>query len=149
MALYYLDTSALTKLYVRESGTDRMFALARGTGNTFAVLTLARVELYSAIRRRQREGLLASDEAETTLRRINGHFQARFGLQSVDVPLIEMACALASRHPLRAYDAMQLAGALAATSSSRQRITFVCSDAHLLEAARGERLEVMDPAADS
>lgn len=57
MALYYLDTSALVKLYVRESGTERMLRLTTGSeAPQFAILSVARVELYSAVRRRERAG---------------------------------------------------------------------------------------------
>ena len=53
MAFYYLYTSALVKLYVREPGTERMLALAaRSSENRLAVLALAQVELRSAVRRR-------------------------------------------------------------------------------------------------
>ena len=42
MALYYLETSALVKLYVREPGTERMLALAaRSSENRLAVLALS------------------------------------------------------------------------------------------------------------
>ena len=61
MALYYLDTSALVKLYVRESGTLQMLDLiADPEAHRFAILSLARAELYSAIRRRERAGEISS-----------------------------------------------------------------------------------------
>jgi predicted nucleic acid-binding protein len=49
------------------------------------------------------------------------------------------------RYPLRAYDAVQLAGCL--VLSAIEDLTFVCSDLQLLEAARSEQLSVLDPTA--
>jgi len=55
MAVYYLDTSALVKLYVQELGTDVVLSL---TGDLeedrLAILDLARVEFRAAVRRRER-----------------------------------------------------------------------------------------------
>ena len=56
MALYYLETSALVKLYVRERGSERMLGLATGSeAHLFAILAVAQVEFHSAVRRRQRD----------------------------------------------------------------------------------------------
>lgn len=149
MALYFPLTSALNKLYVRKMGTDQMFALIQGSRDTFAVLTLARAEIFSAIRRRQREGLLGREDTEATLGRIRRHPQGRSTSQVVGDALVESACNLVSRHSLRAYEAMRLAGCLIAAGNMPQRVTFVCSDGELLEDAGGEGLPVMDPAAST
>ncbi len=68
MALYYLETSALVKLYVREPGTDRMLRLASRTANhRLAVLALTQVEFRCAGRQliaaAEAEGLAALDPA--------------------------------------------------------------------------------------
>ena len=52
------------------------------------------------------------------------------------------------RHPLRAYDAIQLAGCLALGSRMTERPSFVCSDHRLLRAAEGEGFTALDPAAE-
>jgi hypothetical protein len=55
VALYYLEMSALVKLYVYELGTERLLALTSGhAGHRFAILSIAQVEFRSPIRRRQR-----------------------------------------------------------------------------------------------
>ena len=65
MALYYLETSALVKLYVYEAGTDRLLALtASDAGHRFAILSLAQVEFRSAIRGRQRRGEIPDHSAD-------------------------------------------------------------------------------------
>ena len=57
MSSFYLDTSALLKLYVEEEGTARVLSLARGDEeNRLIILDLTLIEARSAIRRREREG---------------------------------------------------------------------------------------------
>jgi hypothetical protein len=56
---------------------------------------------------------------------------------------------LAERHPLRGYDAVQLAAALAVhrprAAALLPALTFVCADARLNAAATAEGLTVEDP----
>ena len=69
MALYFLDTSALVKLYVQEPGTARLLPLIGDRPeNRFAVLTIAAVEIRSAIRRRQRAGDIDTEVATAILK---------------------------------------------------------------------------------
>jgi predicted nucleic acid-binding protein len=147
LSVYYLDTSVLVKLYVREPGTEQMIGLASpGQGHSLAVLSLARVEFRSAIRQRQRAGDVSQEAAEGLIRMMENHFQGMFLVQLVNEEVIEQAAALLDRHPLRAYDAMQLAGCLALGSRMTERPCFVCSDQRLLRAAEGEGFTTLDPA---
>lgn len=52
-------------------------------------------------------------------------------------------------HPLRAVDALQLAGGLAAGFNAGSAVTFACADATLCEAARQEGLTVVNPIASA
>lgn len=147
MGLYYLETSALVKLYIRETGTDVLLRLvARTSNHRFAVLALSRVEFRSAIRRRQREGDIDEMIAKRLLDSLDKHLETRFVKQVVNDSLMDVASNLIDRHALRAYDAVQLAGCLAlrATSGADQPV-FVCSDLQLLEAAESEALLCLDP----
>lgn len=148
MALYYLETSALVKLYVKEPGTERLLRLAARTNNhRFAVLTLARVEMHSAIRRRQREGDIDGSVADRLLSQFEQHLESRFIKQVLNDSLIDLATSLVSRRALRAYDAVQLAGCLILRdNSSSDEPNFVCSDQRLLQAAEEEALTCFDPA---
>ncbi|HEV7996374.1 MAG TPA: type II toxin-antitoxin system VapC family toxin [Stellaceae bacterium] len=148
MALYFLDTSALVKLYVQEPGTDRLLYL---TGdqleNRFAVLAISMVELRSAIRRRQRAGDIEAGVASAVLENVQRHMESRFLRQAVNDTVIDTALGIIDRHALRAYDAIQLAGCLVIGGTAAEPFTFVCSDHRLLEAARSEQLKVFDPTA--
>jgi hypothetical protein len=149
LGLYYLDTSALVKLYVREPGTDQMIRLASyPSGHTLAVLALARVEFRAAVRQRERKGDLPHDAAEALIARMEEHLQSLYLVQLVTETVIEEAAALLDRHPLRAYDAVQLAGCLSLRASRGETPSFVCSDRQLVRAAEDEGLAVFDPAAE-
>ena len=147
MALYYLDTSALVKLYVREPGTERLLRLAAPkTGNRFAVSALARVELHSAVRKRQRLGDMEDSIATQVINLFEKHLETKFVRQILSDSLFDIAVRLVDRYPLRAYDAVQLAGCLVLKkASARQKPVFVCADSQLLRAAKSEGLEPMDP----
>ena len=148
MTFYYLETSALVKLYVRESGTERVLALAnRTTENRLAILALTQVELRSAVRRRERNGEIPPLVATQLLEAFKRHLEQRFVCQMVNDFVLDVASALVDRHALRAYDAVQLAGYLALRGSTGTDVpVFVCSDDALLEAARLEGIPILDPA---
>jgi len=147
LALYYLETSALVKLYVRETGSARLLTLtARVNNHRFAVLVLARVEFYSAIRRRQREGDVDAQIAQHLLNQFDQHMESKFIKQIMNDSLIDVATGLVDRHSLRAYDAVQLAGCIALKANSGgDDPTFVCSDRQLLGAAQAEGISFLDP----
>jgi predicted nucleic acid-binding protein len=147
LALYYLETSALVKLYVYESGTERLLALtASDAGHRFAILSLAQVELRSAIRRRQRGGEIPDYAADELLESFRRHSEGKFLIQSFSDSLLDIALALVDGYALRAYDAVQLAGYLLIRSiSGTEEPTFVCADKALLSAAVNEGCPVLDP----
>ena len=76
MAFYFLDTSALVKLYVQEPGTDRLLPLISDRpDNRFAVLAASVVEMRSAIRRRQRAGDIDTSLATAILESVQSHME--------------------------------------------------------------------------
>jgi predicted nucleic acid-binding protein len=147
LALYYLETSALVKLYVLEPGTDRLLHLASNQDdNRLAVLAVSPVEARSAIRRRERAGDIDHKTAGLILDQLQQHLETRFLRQALNDSVLDGALELIDRYALRAYDAIQLAGCLALkTTVGKDFPTFVCSDQQLLEAARSELLAVLDP----
>lgn len=147
MALYYLETSALVKLYVFEPGTERLVSLAASSaGHRFAILALAQVEFRSAIRRQERGGEISRSEADALIESFRQHSEGRFVVQPFTDSLLDVALALIDGYPLRAFDAMQLAGYLMLRSiSGAEEPVFVCADKALLSAARNEGCPVLDP----
>ena len=147
MGLYYLETSALVKLYVREPGTEGLLQLAgHAHKNRFAVLSLSRVELRSAIRRREREGDISTTIASLVLDRFDQHMDAKFLKQVINDTVLDRAVALIDSYSLRAYDSIQLAGCLTLQMfSGSEEPVFVCSDRQLLNAAKAEQLRTLNP----
>ena len=138
--------SALVKLYVVEPGTERLLQLVTAPAyHRFAVLSLTQAEFYSAVRRRERDGDIDGETAAEVLERFAHHSEARFLRQNVSDTVIDTACELINRYPLRAYDAIQLAGCLVLRSAISEAPIFTCSDQRLLVTARGEGLESLDP----
>jgi len=147
LALYYLETSALVKLYVREPGTERLLSLADRSGdNQLAILALAQVEFRSAVRRRERNGEIPALVATQLLEVFKRHVEGRFITQAVTDFVLDLASMLVDRYALRAFDAVQLAGyAVLKTSAGADVPVFVCADQELLTAARQEGMPILDP----
>ncbi len=146
MALLYLDTSALAKLYLREVGSARMIELAE-EGHGFTILSLSRVELRSSIRRNQFQRNISLEDADIALATFAEHLEHRIHLQPVTEMVTEIAQGLIDRHLLRAYDAIQLAGCVALRSISMDQVPhFVASDTELLNAAAKEGFVTINPA---
>ena len=144
----YLDTSALLKLYIEEDGTDRVTHVVEDAEDgQVVILDLAPVEARSAIRRRQREGDIDGADADRVLRRIEDDASSLFLVQPSTSAVMEEAARLIDRHPLRAYDALQLAGCLVVRQGMPGSVTFVCADGRLCEAAANEGLTTLNPVA--
>jgi uncharacterized protein len=147
LTLYYLETSALVKLYVYEPGTERLLALtASDARHRFAILSLAQVEFRAAIRRRQRGGEIPDHAADELIDSFRQHSEGTFLIQPFSDSLLDVAFALVDGYALKGYDAMQLAGYLLLHSiSGAEDPVFVCADKALLSAARNEGCPVLDP----
>lgn len=152
MDAVFVDTSALTKLYVSEPGTPAMLALRDGLpARELILLSLTAVELRSAVRRRQRFGDLQDADAARVLHRFEQDVGGRFRVIPIGADVLFEAAAVIDRNALRAGDALQLAGALLVRSSVAGRsLAFAAADFDLLSAAareglRGYNPEVGDP----
>jgi uncharacterized protein len=149
LASYFLDTSALAKLYVREAGTEKMLKLvARPDRPSLVILSLSRVELRAAVQRRVRSRELSSEAASAVIAAFSEHLSSVYVVQHVTEALLERAVDLIGRHDLRAYDSIQLAACLTLpVQDSEGRATFACADGRLVAAAEAEGWPVMNPAA--
>jgi uncharacterized protein len=150
MPAMYFDTSGLVKRYVSEVGSHWIRAtLAQSSRNVVYASALAQPEVLSALQRKVREAQLAQVDAYRLARRVTSHFAWRYRLLATTPGVVAQACALVQAHPLRAYDAVHLACALAAHQRLQQYgglvLCFVAADATLLAAATAEGLEVDNP----
>ena len=146
MASVYLDTSALIKLYIEEEGTERVAGITDDfDGVQIIILDITPLEARSAVRRRQREGDISGADADRILNQIEADGSSLFLVQPSTSAVIEDAARLIDRHPLRTYDALQLAGCLVIRDNAPGPLTFVCADVRLCEAAGQEGLIVLNP----
>jgi predicted nucleic acid-binding protein len=142
-----LGDKRLVKLYFRETGTERLLALAtRSSNNRFTILSLAQVELRSAVRRREENGEIPRIIADQLLRAFRRHLESKFAIQGLTDFVLDVASELVDRHMLRAFDAMQLAGYIVLRGASGTDVPFfVCADQELLDAAQREGAPILNP----
>jgi predicted nucleic acid-binding protein len=146
MALCFLDTSALVKLYARELGSRSLIDLISAESSRCAILALTRVECRAALRRRQRTGEYSKDAVDLLLQRFVRDLSEYFLVQPMDDAMFLEADGLLDRYALRAYDAMQLAGCMRmARDWPDDDLVFACSDGVLARAASDEGVRVFDP----
>jgi uncharacterized protein len=133
------------KLYADEVGHEPIRRLRA----PLVVSALARVEVVAAIWRKHRAGELDLDDSLTLIRAFAVDYRGtarrppRFLAVAVSDELVEHAAELAGTHGLRAYDAVQLASALAARRADVRCDTLVTFDRALAAAARSEELATL------
>ena len=137
----FWDSSALLPLLIEEATGDQV----RGwLGDDHGILAwwATRVEISSAIARREREGLLSVVEANAAtaaLQQLAGAWE--------EVAPSEIVRSTAQRllrnHPLRAADSLQLAAAWIASGQEPASLEIVCLEERLNAAARREGFRVL------
>ncbi|HEX4965863.1 MAG TPA: type II toxin-antitoxin system VapC family toxin [Thermoanaerobaculia bacterium] len=131
----FFDTSALTKRYVEEEGSEQVRALC-AAADALGVIVVP--ELISTLCRLVREGRLSSGD----YRRLKSAVQADLSdadLCDLSQEAFEQALRCLERHPLRTLDALHVGSALI-----YQPDLFVSADRRQAEAADLEGLTVVD-----
>ncbi|MGA2340534.1 MAG: type II toxin-antitoxin system VapC family toxin [Terracidiphilus sp.] len=147
MSLYFLETTAFARLFVREPGTDALIRLMESVEDNRKLISAATpLEVYAAIRRRERSGQIAPEAAAAALELLRTE-SARMVQQPLNPGVLETARQLLDRTTLRWPETLQLGSALTARDMfPGTAITFVAASPALLDAARAEGLEPLDPA---
>ncbi|MBN1876724.1 MAG: type II toxin-antitoxin system VapC family toxin [Anaerolineae bacterium] len=149
MVNYYFDTSALVKHYITEVGSPWVQTLLGDPETAMFTSLLTHIEGACTFARRRREGLFTPDDHHQVLRLFNYDIAHRYTIVDVDPVLINTARQMANQHPLRAYDAVQLATAWLVSrsllDSGAAPLTFVCADVRLLTIAQAEGLLTENP----
>jgi predicted nucleic acid-binding protein len=132
------------KLYADEPGHREIRALP------FLVISaITRAEVPSALWRKARTRELDDGAAGILVSafELDFHgapdFEPRFTIVSLTEPVLVAAAREAARHALRAYDALQLASALAVRDTDPRCSDFACFDADLRRAASREGFTVV------
>lgn len=135
----YIDTSAMVKYYVRESGRAAVQKLV--ARHSLVSSVILPVELYSAFVRRTRDGALATVALPRLFTRI-GTDRARWTLVGTTPEVIAAAQSLIEHNPLRAFDAVHVASATVFQQQLRAPLLFISADKRQLAAAAREGLRV-------
>ncbi len=147
---FFVDSSALVKRYVLETGTAWVRGLTRQSPSRLIYIAhITAVEVTCAVARRRKGKTLTPPRASSILRRFRQHLAARYIVIEVTPDLLDEAMRLGNAHALRAYDAVQLAVALEVNRSHQADgfgpVTLISADQALNDAATAEGLTVEDP----
>jgi uncharacterized protein len=147
---YFLESTAFAKLFVLESGTETLIRLMESVeDNRKLIAASAPLEVYAALRRRERAGDISSTNAAAAFEilRIEA---ARMVQEPLNPAVLEAARQLLDRSRLRWTDALQLGAAIVAREMFRgTEIIFVSASPMLLEAARAEGFHSLNPEIDA
>jgi uncharacterized protein len=158
LALYFFDSSALVKRYVREVGTDWVRVITDpAANNKIYIAEITGVEVVAAITRRVRTKSISKTDADTAIKQFRYDFAKQYKISEILSSLISVAMDLTEVHQLRAYDAVQLSVALGIDLQNKAiaktipvataipSLTIVSSDDALNVAVIAEGLILEDP----
>ncbi len=148
--IYFLDSSALVKKYAAEAGSEWIESItAPETDNAIAIAQITVAEVVAALASKYRGRAISAEEFEAAVEDMLRDAYENFTLVEVDQHVVKQAVAVIRRHPLRGYDAVQLAcGQVlnkALIASQESPIIFLSADKRLLSAAQAEGLQIEDP----
>ena len=147
MSCYFLEATAFAKLFVQEQGTDALIRLMEAVEDNRKLISASTpLEIYGAVRRRERAGAISPEDANSALEILRTE-AARMVQQPLNPAVLEAARQLLDRTHLRWPDTLQLAAALVARDMFQgTEIIFVSASPQLLEAAKAEGFHALDPA---
>ena len=125
MAFYYFDASALVKYYVTEPGStwvrqmiDEQDPMSGQAHHIILVAEITRVEVAAGLAVIERVGRIRRAERDRAYRRFMSQLAHRYAIMPLSTDDFATAAHLTQQHPLKAYDAIQLATALRSIGSS-------------------------------
>jgi predicted nucleic acid-binding protein len=116
--------------------------------NRITIGELATAEVAAAFAILVRRVVVSKRIGEHAYKKFIGEFRGEYQIAHLTPALVLSAAELTQRHPLKAYDAVQLALALHANNLLKAddlSLTFVTSDKTLVQAAEHEGLVVENP----
>jgi predicted nucleic acid-binding protein len=151
----YLDSSAVVKIYIPETGSSWVRSLVEAItpeGEQENEITFAKigiVEVVAAISKRRRMKDITAKQQKRLIANFLNDCAERFAKFDADDGVIKLAVDLAQRHPLRGYDAVHLATAITLNrtlvASELPPLAFISADDVLCRAAKGEGLFAENP----
>src|SRR5207237_7616641 len=107
MGAYFLDSSALIKRYLNETGTKWVRALTEArAANSIYAARIAAVELAAILARQQRAGNLAPADAASAINQVRHAFAHELRLIEMKARMLSHALNHTQNHALRGYDCL-------------------------------------------
>ena len=119
--ILYLDTSALVKKYIAESGSA-IISQAIGDAELVGLSTIERVEVAAAYAKAVRMGSLTHGEGLAALQLFRSEWPSMIHIQVTET-VVARADSMAWEHQLRGNDAVHLASAVLWQESLGQTVT--------------------------
>jgi predicted nucleic acid-binding protein len=128
---YFFDTSAVVKVYHKETGSDRVVPLYQGA-DPIVISELSKVEFVSTIHKKLRTGEITGDVLDAVKNRFLADCSGRFVVIHVASFIVDASLNIMNTHGranhLFALDALQIA---TLTIVAEKDTTFVCADKRL------------------
>lgn len=141
--MIYLDSSALVKRYLKETGTDVVNSIILSS-KAKATSKLSYPEILSAFARKHRANEMGDGPLHSAINRFESDWPQLYVIEFSD-EMLQPIKQVSQKYPLRAADTVHLVSALWLRSSTKVDVTFVASDSRLLEAAQRENLQIVNP----
>jgi uncharacterized protein len=145
VAILFLDTSALVRRYdISEPGASTVEVVcAPSSGNVILLAQLTSVEMASAFSRKTRDGSLSAQTVEHLWALFKIDWQRQYQIVTLTDAIYALAERLIFGHPLRSFDAVQVASArIAAESLPQPDLEFWTADRRQAQVGAAEGLSV-------
>jgi predicted nucleic acid-binding protein len=139
--IFYLDTSALVKIYVEETRSADVRENAE-QAEGLATSRIAYAEARGAFARKRRERGLSRVGYRSVVKDLDQDWDDYF-IVDVSDRVVKAAGVLAESHALRGADAIHLASAVTLSKQAGESVMFLCFDGRLATAAGKEGLRVV------
>jgi uncharacterized protein len=150
MAIYFIDSSALVKRYISETGSAWVLGLFDPIlNNEVFIAAITGVEIIAAISRRSHSGSISITDATIIRNQFKSDLQKDYQIVEITDNIINSGMVLSETYGLRGYDAIQLAAGRAVNTlciaNGLPLITFVSADNELNVAVISEGLMIKNP----
>ena len=139
--ILYLDTSALVKLYVRETGSVRVRTWLRRAAAA-ATSVVAYAEARAAFARVHRSGLTSQRRHRERVARLNADWESYLRVE-LTASVLRLAGETVETYELRGFDGIHLASALWLRDRTDVACTFAVFDQRLQDGAARAGLSVL------
>lgn len=142
--IYYLDASALVKVYCYEEGTETVVNLLNAKLPLCSSMVIYSEVLF-ALRRKMENKEINQDNFLEQVGRFKSHFQALINSVQLNESIFDLLDNRVLKYSIRALDAIHLASALWIRENIDEKCIFICSDENLLKIAREESFDIINP----